>query len=374
MAIDAETAERIRTFERTRERGAGKSMPIALALGFGGLLVAAGVLLFVAANWDQMSPGLRTAAVLFLVGVFHVGGALAAGRFEALAATLHALGTIALGAGIFLAGQIFNLEEHWPSGLMLWAIGAWAGWRLRRDWPQLALAASLTPAWLQAEWASRRIWDDWNVPAPAVGWFLLALAYVSIDRDRLGRHVERSLYWLGALALPVCGVQLAFAAAQRASGGGTRNAWGAALAARSGMPEATAIEIAAAWVVALLVPLAAAAWLRRRGAWVNGVAAVWAVALAHVYLLGSRLWMYPWLAVGCAGLAFWGLRERRASLVNFASAGFALTVMAFYFDAVMSKIGRSVSLVGLGLLFLAGGYGLELARRRMIGSVKGGAA
>ena len=45
----------------------------------------------------------------------------------ALSATLHACGTIGLGAGIFLSGQIFNLQEHWPGGLLLWAIGAWVG-------------------------------------------------------------------------------------------------------------------------------------------------------------------------------------------------------------------------------------------------------
>ena len=168
--IDATTAERIRAFEGARERTAGKSLPVALALGFGGLLVAAGVLLFVAANWDQMSPGLRMAAVLALVGLFHAGGAFASGRFAALATTLHAIGTFALGAGIALAGEnIFNLNEHWPSGILLWAAGAWAGWWLLRDWPQLALAAILTPAWLSAEWTALRIADTWQFQAPAVG-------------------------------------------------------------------------------------------------------------------------------------------------------------------------------------------------------------
>jgi uncharacterized membrane protein len=61
------------------------------------------------------------------VGVFHVGGAYASTRFEALATTLHAVGTATLGAGILLAGQIFNLNEHWPSGILMWAIGAWIG-------------------------------------------------------------------------------------------------------------------------------------------------------------------------------------------------------------------------------------------------------
>ena len=364
--IDATTAEKIRAFESARDRKAGRSLPVALALGFGGLLVAAGVLLFVAANWDQMSPALRTAAVLALVGVFHAGGALAADRFPPLATTLHTIGTVALGAGIFLAGQIFNLNEHWPTGVLLWAAGAWAGWWLLRDWPQLALAAILTPAWLSAEWSALRVVDSWRFAAPSVGWFLLALAYLTTDRDRLGRASERALFWLGAVMLPNCAMVMVFEAGTRFSRQPDDmsgfQAW---------MRPGSNTLFAVAWAVALAVPLAAAAVLRTRDAWLNGAAALWAILLVNMYVLQDRLWMYPWLAVGCLGLAFWGARERRAALVNFAAAGFALTVMAFYFETVMTKMGRAASLIGLGVLFLVGGYLLERLRRRMVTNLKG---
>jgi len=362
--IDAATAEKIRAFEGARERTAGKSLPVALALGFGGLLVAAGVLLFVAANWDQMSPAMRTAAVLALVGLFHAGGAFAADRFAALATTLHAIGTVALGAGIFLAGQIFNLNEHWPTGILLWAAGAWAGWWLLRDWPQLALAAILTPAWITSEWTALRIADTWRFQAPAVGWFLLALAYLTVERERLARASERTLFWLGALMLPYCSVMMSVEAAMKI-------ARPAEYAPQSWMRPGSNLEFAVAWGIALAVPLAAAVVLRKREAWLNAAGALWAVVLVNVYVLQNRLWIYPWLAIGCLGLAFWGARERRAALVNFAAAGFALTVMVFYFETVMTKMGRAASLIGLGALFLVGGYLLERLRRRMVGNLKG---
>ena len=44
------------------------------------------------------------------------------------ATALHAVGTVAFGGGVFLAGQIFHLEAHWPAGLMLWSLGAGLGW------------------------------------------------------------------------------------------------------------------------------------------------------------------------------------------------------------------------------------------------------
>jgi hypothetical protein len=81
---------------------------------------------------------------------------------ERIRAALHATGTVSLGAGIALAAQIFNLEEHWPGGALLWAAGAWTGFLLLRDWPQAALAAVLTPARLASERvaAIERSWEQ----------------------------------------------------------------------------------------------------------------------------------------------------------------------------------------------------------------------
>lgn len=362
--IDDATADRLQAFERERAEGGGRRGPILFALGFGGLLVAAGILLFVSANWDQMSPSSRVAAVVSMVAAFHIGGALAAGRFEALAVTLHAVGTIALGAGIFLVGQIYHLDVHWPAGVMLWAIGAWAAWWLRRDWPQLALALVLTPQWLQSEWTSRGV--SWNaISAPVVGWFLLALAYLTIERERWDRAAERTVSWLGALMFLPVSVSLAMNAAMQFGPPGRWNTPGS-VPASAGMG-------AVAWLVATAVPLAAAAVLRREAAWLNGAAAVWAVALVNLSVVfETRTWVYPWLGIGCVGVTLWGLREARVAVVNLATGAFAITVMAFYFDTVMTKMDKSVSLVGLGLLFLVGGYLLERLRRRMLGTLAGG--
>src|SRR5438045_1587763 len=118
--IDAATAGRIHDFEDKRVEPKLR-WPILLAVAFGALLI-------VAAHWDELSPSGRFALVLAMVALFHVGGAFVEERFAKLASALHAVGTITLGAGIFLAGQIFNLEEHWPGGVMLWALGAWIAW------------------------------------------------------------------------------------------------------------------------------------------------------------------------------------------------------------------------------------------------------
>ena len=100
--IEPSTAERVRIYEARQEKTQGLRWPVALAISFGGLLLGAGVILFVAAHWDTLSPGERFALVLLLVALFHVAGAFTAERFSVLSTTLHAVGTISLGAGIFL--------------------------------------------------------------------------------------------------------------------------------------------------------------------------------------------------------------------------------------------------------------------------------
>jgi uncharacterized membrane protein len=117
--------------------------------------------------------------------------------------------------------------------------------------------------------------------------------------------------------------------------------------------------------------------------WMNVIAALW-VALVSLVSVGFRgrgfgatvpLWneliTYGTCALGAMGLVAWGLAESRKERVNLGVAGFALAVFAFYFSNVMDKLGRSASLIGLGLLFLLGGWFLEKARRRLVARVGG---
>ena len=76
-------------------------------------------------------------------------------RFAGFATTMHALGTVAAGAAIALVGQIFNMQEHWPAAVMLWALCALAGWWLLGDQFQQTLSLLLVPAWLISEWMYR---------------------------------------------------------------------------------------------------------------------------------------------------------------------------------------------------------------------------
>jgi hypothetical protein len=126
------------------------------------------------------------------------------------------------------------------------------------------------------------------------------------------------------------------------------------------------------WTCAVGIPLALAFVLRRTDAWPNVVAALWVVVAVNLRPIGGELSLYAWWAIGATGLAAWGVADARSERVNMATAIFAATVFAFYFSQVMDKIGRSASLMGLGLLFLGGGWAIEQTRRRLVSRARGG--
>lgn len=358
--LEASAAENIRTFEAGRAPERGLRWPAILAVAFGALMLGGGLLLFVAAHWEGMSPSARFLTVLAKVAGLHLVGVFFSDRSPRLSIAFHGLGTVALGAGIFLSGQIFNLAEHWPGGVMLWALGAWIGFALLRDWVQGVLAALLTPFWLAGEWivATDR-WHSWagEERVLAFGVLLLAFVYLSARRGEEDSLLRRALMWVGGLAL----LPAVFAAIAT---GWERHS-----------PQAVSGHTSLfvlGWSVALLGPLVLSWFLRGRAAWMLLVASFWAWMLCVMTV--RELPLYAWCALGSVGLVFWGLHEARRERVNLGMVGFALTLLFFYFSSVMDKLGRSLGLMGLGLLFLLGGWQLERLRRKLNARIAEGGA
>jgi uncharacterized membrane protein len=271
---------------------------------------------------------------------------------------LHAVATGVFGAGIYLAGQVFHMAEHWPAALLLWAAGAAAGVALLRQWPQVLWLAVLVPAWLWGEWMTAHApsmgWRDLT-PA-AVGLFLLACAYLFARPPESTAHWRRALAWLGAIALIPTAVAVAMAGdVDRAFAG-------------VGEHEVEGMARWLAWAVAIVLPLALAWRLRGREAVWMLAALAWALLLAWVspHTNAGELAMYALLEVGAVGLVLWGLRDGQRLAVNVGVLGFALAMLAFYFASLYDRFGRALGLIGLGVLFIGGGWLLERTRRRLL--------
>ena len=336
--IDPATADRIRAFEAERVTTSRLEWPIILALVLGGIAIGAGLLLFVAANWDRISPGTRFVLVLFLVAVFHLAGAMSARDSRAFQSALHGIGTVALGAAIAFTGQIFHLPVDWPMGTLLWAFGAFSAWLLLRDTVQFTMVAVLVPFYLAAQFLHRwpRAWSS-----IFDGLLLLSLCYLGAVSTQQQSGPRLALMWIGGILLLPLTIAATFA--PRFGGYG---------------PE----------MLALVLPLGLAIFLRRKEAWVFGLFALWILVFRELAVSHSFL-LHLWSGVGSIGLVAWGWRDGRKERINLGVAGFALSVIFFYVSNVLDKLGRSASLITLGVILLAGGWALERLRRRLVASV-----
>ncbi|HZI95095.1 MAG TPA: DUF2157 domain-containing protein [Patescibacteria group bacterium] len=365
--IDAALAARIRDFEALSARSGSWRWPVILAWVFGGMLLCAGVLLFVAAHWDNLPPSGRFALVGIMVAAFHVSGALLRQRDDALGQVLHAVGTVALGGGIYLAGQIFNLQEHWPGAIMLWAAGAWLAWLLLRDRIQAVYCALLTPVWLAGEWSEATRNMAGGQLLASEGLCLLALVYLGARMAGREGPTRHDLAWIGGMSVIPLTFWVLFA----------RNVW-----IDRGLTTIPTGLLLAGWALGYGGPLLLGFLLRARAGWMLIVAAIWVrllgatasgISASSADFSWRKISTYVLCAVGSALMAGWGILESRRERVNLAVAGFGLTVICFYFDSVMDKLGRSVSLMSLGLLFLLGGYALARTRQRLMAKLAGGA-
>jgi uncharacterized membrane protein len=367
--IDEATEFSIRTYESTEAQPSGRRWQVILALVLGGILLGAGVLLFVAANWDDVSPGWRLTLVLAMLALFHGAGIVAKERFAGFATTMHALGTVAAGAAIALVGQIFNMQEHWPAAVMLWALCALAGWWLLGDQFQQTLALLLVPAWLISEWMDRASVYDGAQVYLARMIAVLAAVYLTGFLHSRKRVVFGILFGVSAVVLCVCVGSLSEGWSYYGYG---QHQWGF-------LPMA--LRIAA---LAILLSTLGFGWYAGRQSLIPaGLVAVvtfvlpWAQTVVESEGWRGQNWKhseasllaYALVAATAVFLAWWGVREGSKALVNYGIAAFALTVRWFYFSSIMDKLGRSLGLIMLGVLFLAGGWFLEKMRRKLLGSI-----
>jgi uncharacterized membrane protein len=373
--LDSEAATRIRDWELVHTSTTGQSKPDTrkgasapaegvawqgrVALILGGILLASGVALFVSAHWDQLGPGMRYLLVMAMVIVFHLGGAFTREKFKALSTTLHAVGTISIGAAIALVGQIFNIQEHWPAAVLMWAVAALAGWILLRDQAQQTLTLLLFPAWIICEWsyaAQNHIGEEIYIGRFLFVWAILYLTLFIGTEHRIVRgilfaisaiSVVTSMFlmldgwrsWYGMQALPPFHTRF----------------WG--------------------WVDIAAIPILFSIFRIRKTAIPVLASIGFVIALPWcTRLFTEHYWTrtepnlaaHALVAAFCIFLIWWGVTQSSRGLVNLGIVFFGATVAWFYFSNLFDKMGRSLGLIGLGVLFLAGGWALEKTRRGLL--------
>jgi uncharacterized membrane protein len=297
-----------------------------------------------------------------------LSGGVAREKYLALSTALHAVGTVSTGTAIALVGQIFNLQEHWPAAILLWAIAALAGWALLRDEAQQTLTLLLIPAWIFSE---LQFYTDRHIgQQPYLGRFLFVWAIFYFTMLLGSRH--KTVHW----------ILFAAAAISAVAGTAMMSVGWVSWPPQTSLPFATRFW---AWAAIAAVPLVIAAFRGHWGLIPPASATAVTVALPWCQHVWSQHYQFrngrtrsfthsePNLMAHVVVAAFavfvigWGMRRGSRALVNVGIVYFALAVGWFYFSNIFDKVGRSAGLIGLGILFLAGGWALEKTRRRLLG-------
>lgn len=374
----------------------------------GSLLVGAGVILFIAANWAAIPQWAKVSMILAAIaGTYGVGIRLAFGsnEYPRLGQSLILLGGLVYGGGIWLIAQIFHLESRYPNGFLLWGLGllpmAWAASSL----PLLYLSTVVLGIWTVMEqtafysynWLypiltlgviiplSRRLRTALGEAAGIVGIYLWMIIMVlrSLDRNGQPSMLDFGIFTLlFGLAVLVAGLGQArdlrpyLGTAVLGILGGTyaltfdsRDAFRLLDLLQTGVPAVTGTMVGLILALAVGTVLA----LRRRevdGPPLLAAGALFLAGAVAVDFVGEipRMIIFNLLLfVGTVGVVVLGVRRRSELLVNLGVVIFIIHMITRYFDLFFDALDKSVFFIFGGALLLGGGWLLERNRRRWIG-------
>lgn len=105
---------------------------ITVLAAIGALLIGLGVLTFVASNWMYLTKSVKLFIIILFLILVNTAGVFVTREFPKTARSLHYIGILVFGAGIFLIEQMFNISINFNHSFLLWAIGTIViGWYLK---------------------------------------------------------------------------------------------------------------------------------------------------------------------------------------------------------------------------------------------------
>ncbi len=166
--IDATLAETL----RARYPTGAQDIPWAriIVSSVGAVVFGLGIILFFAYNWADMGKFVKLGLVLAAVTGAHGAGFYLSGTANpkrGLVESLHVLGTMLFGAGIWLVAQIYHIDEHYPNAFLVWGLGAAA-----LAWAMPSIAQGLMAVLLVFLWACFEMFD-FSSPNHAAPWMVL---------------------------------------------------------------------------------------------------------------------------------------------------------------------------------------------------------
>ena len=345
-------------------------------------LIGLGIIAFIASNWSELAKPARLALLIGgALAIYAVGGALRYRWDYARTGTaVILLGAIAYGAALHLIAQIYHIPVYHPNLMPAWFAGVIPLAYIVRSQSilTLALALLLASVGFRAQvWGAGGNFGNYGLFLMMVsayltlGALLLALGRLQ-SRYAPTRAFARIFDLVGLLTVAVVVYGLGFNVFSDDPAYFLVNefspeywtmigvGWAAAIAATGyavwserGRHDAPARWEASA--IAVIGLVTAAAFL----GFAYGVAWLW---------WAFNLVMLAGIIVMIAA----GYRWRRAWLINLAAALFAVALLTRYFEwgIQWGLLNQSLAFIVTGVVLLAGGFGLEFLRRRMVRGIR----
>jgi uncharacterized membrane protein len=194
------------TPQQTAARQAARGVFVLLAVA--GLFFALAVLLLIGFNWEALPAFVKLTLIVSAVLGTHATALTLRERWgwPRAAELVFFFGCLLYGAGLFLIGQVFQINAHWPDGLWWWALGVLPfALALETALPH-ALLAVLLATWAGVEVigfgldASPRWWWLWPGGKALSLPLLVAPGLVRAYRTRsaavLALYVPVCVWWL----------------------------------------------------------------------------------------------------------------------------------------------------------------------------------
>ena len=383
--ITAEQAEAIRVRYESEDPEAGGSAignrVVSVIAIMGAALIGLGIIAFIAANWSEIPKLAKLALMVVGTPAIYVVGWFIGYRFgyARIGIAIILLGAIAFGASIHLVAQTYHVPVNHPNLVPLWFLGVIPLAYITRSRAMLGLSIILFLAaagFRAQEWAldfeeEVTYMVPFMVPAfLTLGAFLFAAGRMQA-RFADTRHFARLCDFAGLLVVAAAIYVLSF------------NSLWEAMAEYSPSFAVLSVEY---WLAVGIAGLAAAVMVGVAG-WRTGQrpGQIWweAGAVGAMAIIAAVMWLglafggeWLWwvfnlvMLAGVLAMIAAGYRWNRAYLINLAVPIFAITLFTRYFEFGFGLLGQSVAFIVAGVILLAGGFGMEYLRRRLVQRIR----
>ncbi len=348
---------------------------IAIFLAFGGILLAAGVVLLVGSNWADIP---RLAKVGIAIGT--VVGFEALGywvrfhtEYRRIGGTFLFVGAAAYGAAIMLVAQAYQYPVDDPNLLLLWFAPVLPLAYLVRS-PMIAglgIAVGYGALGYRAaewfEWAPSGAEEfGWQVLYLSVGATVAAIGYLHYRFGDSLKPMGRPYRWIGSLTVLVFLYLMSYE--QWYDRG--RAGWLDAVPSELWFVLTASVVVTVGATIVLLRSGATSARAAAAGIGVSAGAAFAMIVMLLAQPAGAPTAIYLFtnlLLIGTQiGFVAVGVATRQQALVNVSLVFFGLTVATRYIEVSAGMFATGVSMMLGGALIIGLAWGLERLRRNLI--------